>query len=327
MDILIDIVTSKALIALVVILFALKKSIYFVPQNRGFVVYTMGKYDKTLNAGINFIVPFVQYVAADRNLKEQSLEISSQSAITKDNITLDIDGILFMKVTDAAAATNNVTDYKMAVTQLAMTTMRNAIGSLELDDCFQNRDAINAQILSSMTEATAPWGVMVTRYEIKDINPPQSIREDMEKQMTAEREKRSVILTAEGVKTAAITEAEGQKRARVLDAEAAKAEQVLAAEANKESQILNATGQAEAIRLVAQAEAKALDIVGQVAATKEGHEAVTLNLAKQAIDAHRAIAAEGTVVLSDGHTGDNVANTVAQAIAVSSSIKLPSEQV
>jgi len=135
----------------------------------------MGKYDKTLSAGINFIIPFIQTIAADRNLKEQSLEITSQSAITKDNITLEIDGILFMKVTDAAAATNNVTDYKMAVTQLAMTTMRNAIGSLELDDCFQNRDAINAQILSAMTEATAPWGVMVTRYEIKDINPPQSI--------------------------------------------------------------------------------------------------------------------------------------------------------
>lgn len=306
----------------IVALYTLKKGIYFVPQNRGYVIYTMGRYDKTLSAGINFIIPFVQRVAADRNLKEQSLEITSQSAITKDNISLDIDGILFMKVTDAAAATNNVTDYKMAVTQLAMTTMRNAIGSLELDDCFQNRDAINAQILSAMTEATSPWGVMVTRYEIKDINPPQSIREDMEKQMTAEREKRSVILTAEGVKTAAITEAEGQKRARVLDAEAAKAEQVLAAQANKESQILNATGKAEAIRLVAEADANALRVVGKEAATHEGHEAVTLTLAQDAIAAHKAIAADSTVVLTDGNTSDNVANTVAQAIAVSSSLKL-----
>ena len=218
-------ILSNPLIWIAVILvYTIKKGIHFVPQNRGYVVYTLGKYDKTLSAGLNFIIPYIQRIAADRNLKEQSLEIVSQSAITKDNISLNIDGILFMKVTDAAAATNNVTDYKMAVTQLAMTTMRNAIGSLELDDCFQNRDAINAQILNSMTEATSPWGVMVTRYEIKDINPPQSIREDMEKQMTAEREKRSVILTAEGVKTAAITEAEGLKRARVLDAEAAKAE-------------------------------------------------------------------------------------------------------
>ncbi len=307
----------------IVILYTLKKGVYFVPQNRGYVVYTLGKYTKTLSAGLNFIIPYVQSVAADRNLKEQSLEIISQPAITKDNITLEIDGILFMKVTDAAAATNNITDYKLSVIQLAMTTMRNAIGSMELDECFQNRDAINAQILSSMTEATAPWGVMVTRYEIKDITPPQTIREDMEKQMTAEREKRSVILTAEGVKTSAITEAEGQKRARVLDAEAAKSEQVLAAEASKESQILKAMGKAEAIRLVAEADANALSVVGQIANTDLGQSAVTLTLAQDAIKAHQAIANESTIVLTDGKTGENIANTVAQAIAVSSSLNLP----
>lgn len=317
-----NLITSPVLWLTLVILYTLKKGVYFVPQNRGYVVYTLGKYTKTLSAGLNFIVPYVQSVAADRNLKEQSLEIISQPAITKDNITLEIDGILFMKVTDAAAATNNITDYKLSVIQLAMTSMRNAIGSMELDECFQNRDAINAQILSSMTEATAPWGVMVTRYEIKDITPPQTIREDMEKQMTAEREKRSVILTAEGVKISAITEAEGQKRARVLDAEAAKAEQVLAAEASKEAQILEATGKAEAIRLVATADANALEVVGQVANTEQGKAAVTLTLAQDAISAHQAIASESTIVLTDGKTGDNIANTVAQAIAVSSSLKL-----
>ncbi len=320
-----NILTSPILWLTIVILYTLKKGIYFVPQNRGYVIYTLGKYSKTLSAGLNFIIPYVQSVAADRNLKEQSLEIISQPAITKDNITLDIDGILFMKVTDAAAATNNITDYKLSVTQLAMTTMRNAIGSMELDECFQNRDAINAQILNSMTEATAPWGVMVTRYEIKDITPPQTIREDMEKQMTAEREKRSVILTAEGVKTAAITEAEGQKQARVLDAEAAKAEQVLAAEASKESQILTALGKAEAIRLVAEADAGALEVVGNVANTEGGQSAVMLTLAQNSIAAHQAIASDSTVVLTDGKTGDNIANTVAQAIAVSSSLKLPSQ--
>lgn len=319
-----SILTSPVLWLTIVILYTLKKGIYFVPQNRGYVIYTLGKYSKTLSAGLNFIIPFVQSVAADRNLKEQSLEIISQAAITKDNITLEIDGILFMKVTDAGAATNNISDYKLSVTQLAMTTMRNAIGSMELDECFQNRDGINAKILASMTEATAPWGVMVTRYEIKDITPPQTIREDMEKQMTAEREKRSVILTAEGVKSAAITEAEGQKRARVLDAEAAKAEQVLAAEASKESQILTAMGKAEAIRLVAEADAGALEVVGNVANTESGQSAVMLTLAQNAITAHQAIASDSTVVLTDGKTGDNIANTVAQAIAVSSSLKLPS---
>jgi regulator of protease activity HflC (stomatin/prohibitin superfamily) len=314
--------TSPVLWLTIVILFTLKKGIYFVPQNRGYVIYTLGKYSKTLSAGLNFIIPFVETVVADRNLKEQSLEIVSQPAITKDNITLEIDGILFMKVTDAAAATNNITDYKLAVIQLAMTTMRNAIGSMELDECFQNRDAINAKILVAMTEATAPWGVMVTRYEIKDITPPQTIREDMEKQMTAEREKRSVILTAEGVKSAAITVAEGQKQARVLDAEAAKLEQVLAAEASKESQILTAMGKAEAIRLVAEADAGALLVVGNVANTEGGQSAVMLTLAQNAITAHQAIASDSTVVLTDGKTGENIANTVAQAIAVSSSLKL-----
>lgn len=319
----INILTSPVLWLTIVILYTLKKGIHFVPQNRGYVIYTLGKYSKTLSAGLNFIIPYIQSVAANRNLKEQSLEIISQAAITKDNITLEIDGILFMKVTDAAAATNNITDYKLSVTQLAMTTMRNAIGSMELDECFQNRDSINAHILIAMTEATAPWGVMVTRYEIRDITPPQTIREDMEKQMTAEREKRSVILTSEGVKTAAIREAEGQKQARVLDAEAAKAEQVLAAEASKESQILMATGKAEAIRLVAIADADALNVVGQVASTDQGKSAVTLTLAQDAINAHQAIAKESTVVLTDGKTGENIANTVAQAIAVSSSLQLP----
>ncbi|SFC58231.1 SPFH domain-containing protein [Pseudoalteromonas denitrificans] len=327
MDVFIPLIGSPLLWVTIVVLYTLKKGIYFVPQNRGYVIYTLGKYDKTLSAGLNFIIPFMQSVAADRNLKEQSLDISSQAAITKDNITLELDGILFMKVTDAAAATNNITDYKLSVTQLAMTTMRNAIGSMELDECFQSRDAINATILSAMTEATAPWGVMVTRYEIRDISPPQSIREDMEKQMTAEREKRSVILTAEGVKTAAITEAEGLKAARVLDAEASKAEQVLNAEAEKEKQILEATGKAEAIRLVAQAEAGALTTVGEVAATDSGKAAVTLTLAQDTIAAHQAIAAQSTVVLTDGKTGDNVANTVAKAIAVSSSLKLPSSDI
>ena len=227
-----------------------------------------------------------------------------------------------MKVVDASAATNNITDYKLAVIQLATTTMRNAIGSMELDQCFQNRDKINACILAAMTDATQPWGVQVTRNEIKDITPPTSIKEDMEKQMTAEREKRSVILTAEGVKTAAITKAEGLKQARVLDAEAAKAELVLAAQASKESQILEATGKAEAIRLVADADSAALNVIGAAAITSEGQQAVRFTLAQDAIAAHKAIAAEGSVILTDGKTSENIGNTVAQAIAVSSALKL-----
>jgi len=322
LEILLNLATSSYLWLSIVLLVTLAKSICIIPQNRGYVIYTMGKYSRTLGAGLGFIIPFIEKVEADRNMKEQSLKIFSQAGITKDNITLELDGILFMKVTDAAAATNNITDYKIAVTQLAMTTMRNAIGSMELDDCFQNRDVINAKILAAMSESTQSWGVIILRYELMDITPPQSIKDDMEKQMTAEREKRSVILTAEGVKTSAITRAEGLKQARVLDAEGAKAEQVLSAEGEKVKQMLEAQGKAEAIRLVSEAEATALSVIGKAASTDEGKEAVKLTITQEAIKAHKAIASEGTVILSDGNTAENIGKTVAQAIAVSSAVKL-----
>jgi len=306
-----------------VLLFTLKKGIHFVPQNRGYVIYRMGKYTRTLSSGLNWIVPFVDSVAADRNLKEQTLLVPHQSAITKDNVALMIDGVLFIKVIDAASATNNITDYKLAITQLAMTSMRNAIGTMELDECFQNRAAINAEIQKAMLEATQPWGIIVLRFELLEITIPASIKEDMERQMAAERQKRSAILTAEGEKAAAIAKAEGQKAAIVLEAEAAREQQVLAAKASKESQILEAEGKAAAIKLVASADAQALQTVGDAAATDNGRVAVNFKLAQGAIEAHKAIAKESTVVLSDGKTGDNIANTVAQAMAVSSTISHP----
>lgn len=322
MQVLIWIISSPAFWIALVLIYTLKKGIHFVPQNRGYVIYRFGKYTKTLSSGLNFIVPFIESVEADRNLKEQTLNIPQQGAITKDNIAINIDGVLFIKVIDAAAATNNITDYKLACTQLAMTSMRNAIGSMELDDCFQNRAAINAKIQDAMQDATQPWGLIVMRFELLEIAIPASIKEDMEKQMTAERQKRSAILTAEGMKIAAITTAEGQKQARVLDAEAAKSEQVLEAEASKEAQVLEATGKAEAIRLVAIAEAEALTTIGNSAVTPQGQQAITLTLAQGAIAAHKAIAKESTIVLSDGKTSENIANTVAQAIAISSAINL-----
>lgn len=303
-----------------VLLFTLKKGVHFVPQNRGYVIYRMGKYTKTLSSGLNWIIPFFDSIAADRNLKEQTLVVPHQSAITKDNVALMIDGVLFIKVIDAAAATNNITDYKLATTQLAMTSMRNAIGTMELDECFQNRAAINAEIQKAMLEATQPWGIIVLRFELLEITIPASIKEDMERQMSAERQKRSAILTAEGEKAAAIAKAEGHKAAIVLEAEAAREQQVLAAKASKESQTLEAEGKAAAIKLVASADAEALQTVGDAAATANGRVAVNFKLAQGSIEAHKAIAKQSTVVLTDGKTGDNIANTVAQAIAVSSTI-------
>jgi len=320
MDSLFSFLSSPTFWIAAVLLFTLKKAIHFVPQNRGYVIYRMGKYTRTLSSGFNWIVPFLDSIAADRNLKEQTLLVPHQSAITKDNVALMIDGVLFIKVIDAASATNNITDYKLATTQLAMTSMRNAIGTMELDECFQNRAAINAEIQKAMLEATQPWGILVLRFELLEITIPASIKEDMERQMSAERQKRSAILTAEGEKAAAIAKAEGQKAAIVLEAEAAREQQVLAAKASKESQILEAEGKAAAIKLVASADATALQTVGDAAATDNGRIAVNFKLAQGSIEAHKAIAKESTVVLTDGKTGDNIANTVAQAIAVSSTI-------
>lgn len=303
-----------------VLLFTLKKGVHFVPQNRGYVIYRMGKYTRTLTSGLNWIIPFFDSIAADRNLKEQTLVVPHQSAITKDNVALMIDGVLFIKVIDAASATNNITDYKLATTQLAMTSMRNAIGTMELDECFQNRAAINAEIQKAMLEATQPWGILVLRFELLEITIPASIKEDMERQMSAERQKRSAILTAEGEKAAAIAKAEGHKASIVLEAEAAREQQVLAAKASKESQTLEAEGKAAAIKLVASADAEALQMVGDAAATPNGRVAVNFKLAQGSIEAHKAIAKQSTVVLTDGKTGDNIANTVAQAIAVSSTV-------
>ncbi|RYY76895.1 MAG: paraslipin [Gammaproteobacteria bacterium] len=322
MDSLVEFISAPTFWVAIVLLFVLKKGVHFVPQNRGYVIYRMGKYTRTLSSGLNWIIPFFDSIAADRNLKEQTLLVPHQSAITKDNVALMIDGVLFIKVIDAAAATNNITDYKLATTQLAMTSMRNAIGTMELDECFQNRAAINAEIQKAMLEATQPWGIIVLRFELLEITIPASIKEDMERQMSAERQKRSAILTAEGEKAAAIAKAEGHKAAIVLEAEAAREQQVLAAKASKESQILEAEGKAAAITLVATAEAGALKTVGEAAATADGRIAVNFSLAQGAIDAHKAIAKESTVVLSDGKTGDNIGNTVAQALAVSSTINL-----
>lgn len=287
-----EFIASPAFWVSIIFFYSLKQTVKFVPQNRGYVVYTFGKYTKTLASGPNVIFPFAQRIAADQNMKEQILSVWKQSAITKDNITLEIDGVLYIKVVDAGAATNNVEDYKSAVIQLAMTSMRNAIGSMELDECFRNRDAINSNILTSMSEATSSWGVTVVRYEIKEITPPKSIKEDMEKQMSAEREKRSQILTAEGVKQSLILTAQGEREAAVLAAEADKKEQVLKAEGGKQKQILESEGKAQAIERVASAEAKALDLVGKAAASGGGEEAVNFRLAMEAIAAHKAAANE-----------------------------------
>jgi regulator of protease activity HflC (stomatin/prohibitin superfamily) len=255
-------------------------------------------------AGLNILVPFFDRVAYDRSLKEHAFDVPSQAAITKDNISLVVDGVLYLKVLDAYKASYGVDDYVYAVSQLAQTTMRSEIGKIDLDKTFEERESLNVNIVQAINSASEPWGIQVLRYEIKDIEPPRTILDAMERQMKAEREKRATILESEGNRQSAINVAEGAKQA-----------QVLAAEGEKEQQILRAEGEAQAIIAVADAQAKALETVGQVAATTEGQKAIQLNLAVKAIEAKRAIAKDSTVVLlPDGNSG--AANIVAEAMTI-----------
>ncbi|WP_339720716.1 slipin family protein [uncultured Paraglaciecola sp.] len=304
MEVLLDYIFTAQTLVLVFVVVLLKTSIKFVPQNRAYVIERFGKYQSTKEAGLNFILPFVDRISADRSLKEKAVDVPEQNAITKDNISLHVDGVLYFRVLDPYKATYGVDDYEFAVTQLAQTTMRSELGKMELDKTFEERDVLNTNIVAAINEASGPWGIQVLRYEIKDIVPPQSVMEAMEAQMKAERVKRAQILESEGDRQAAINRAEGEKASVVLAAEADKAEQVLRAE-----------GEAKAIVAVATAQAEALRQVGEAAATEEGQKAIQLDLATKAIEAKHAIAKESSVVLlPDGST--EAAGVVAQAMTI-----------
>ena len=304
METLITAIFTFEFAALVLVLVLLKSSIKFVPQNRAYIIERFGKYNKSIEAGLNFIVPFIDTVAYDRSLKEQATDVPSQSAITRDNISLIVDGVLYFRVLDPYKASYGVDDYIFAVIQLAQTTMRSEIGKMELDKTFEERDSLNSNIVTAINEASAPWGVQVLRYEIKDIVPPASVMEAMERQMKAEREKRAKVLESEGDRQAAINVAEGEKQSQVLAAEAEKAEQILKAE-----------GEAQAILQVAKAQAEALEMVGNVAKTTEGQSAVQLDLATRAIEAKQAIAKESSVVLLPDSSTE-ASSVVAQAMTI-----------
>jgi regulator of protease activity HflC (stomatin/prohibitin superfamily) len=297
-----DIGVAIVLVVLAIVL--LSSGIKIVPQNRAYVVERFGKYHSTKEAGLNFIIPFVDRVAADRSLKEMAIDVPSQSGITKDNISLSVDGVLYFRVLDPYKATYGVDNYIFAVTQLAQTTMRSELGKMELDKTFEERSHLNNNIVNAINEASAAWGIQVMRYEIKDIVPPASIMDAMEAQMKAERVKRAQILESEGDRQAAINRAEGQK-----------ASVVLAAEAEKEQQVLKAQGEAQAILAVAGAQAEALRQVGEAANTDEGQKAIQLDLATKAIEAKQAIARASTIVLLPDQ-GTDAASIVAQAMTI-----------
>jgi regulator of protease activity HflC (stomatin/prohibitin superfamily) len=288
----------------VVILIILNSSVKFVPQNSAYIVERFGKFRTTLTAGLKFVFPIIDKISYKVSLKEMALDVPSQSAITKDNITLTVDGVLYLKVIDPEKASYGIDNYIFGVTQLAQTTMRSEIGKMSLDKTFEERELLNTAIVAAINEAGAAWGTTCLRYEIKDITPPKSVLEAMERQMKAERDKRATVLDSEGERQSAINVAEGQKQSIVL-----------AAEAQREQQILEAQGEAEAITTVALAQASALETVGRAAATTEGQKAVQLDLATRAIAAKASIAKESTIVLMDGKQTD-AGGVVAQSMAV-----------
>ncbi|KAF7772813.1 hypothetical protein PMAN_b0434 [Pseudoalteromonas marina] len=303
-----DVVFTVEAFLLIFVIVLLKSSVKFVPQNRAWLIERFGKYQSTKEAGLNFIIPFIDRISADRSLKEQAQDVPSQSAITKDNISLIVDGVLYFRVLDPYKATYGVDDYTFAVVQLSQTTMRSELGKMELDKTFEERDLLNTNIVAAINQASEPWGIQVLRYEIKDIVPPNSIMEAMEAQMKAERVKRAQILESEGDRQANINVAEGKKQA-----------QVLAAEADKAEQILRAEGEATAITTVAKAQANALLKVGEAADTEQGQKAIQLDLATKAISAKEAIARESSVVLLPDNATD-ASSMVAQGMAIINSL-------
>ena len=288
----------------ILIVVIMRFSIKFVPQNQSYVIERFGKFKGVQEAGLNFLIPFIDSVAADRSLKEQAVDVPSQSAITKDNISLTVDGVLYFRVLDPYKATYGVDDYVFAVTQLAQTTMRSELGKMELDKTFEERDVLNTNIVAAINQASSAWGVQVLRYEIKDIVPPQSVMQAMEAQMKAERVKRAQILESEGDRQSAINRAEGEK-----------ASVVLAAEAEKDEQVLRAEGEAKALVAVADAQAKALVMIGEAADTPAGQKAIQLELATKAIHAKEMIAKESSLILLPDGASD-AANLVTQAMAI-----------
>ncbi len=278
----------------------------FVPQQTAWIVERMGKFNRILQPGLAVLIPFLDRIAYVKSLKEVAQEIPSQSAITADNVTLELDGVLFTRVFDAYKASYGVEDAEYAISQLAQTTMRSEIGQLTLDHVLKERAALNTNITQAINEAAQAWGVTCLRYEIRDIHAPKPVVEAMHRQVTAERSKRAEILDSEGQRQSAINIAEGKKQSAILASEAVRAEKI-----NK------ASGEAEAILLRARATASGIDAVARsISEGREAaHGAVSLSVAEKYVDAFGKLAKEGTAVVVPGNVGD-IGGMIATALSV-----------
>lgn len=282
-----------AIVVGIMILVTLVKTARTVPHQTVYIVERLGKYSRTLSSGFHILIPFIDRVAYRHTLKEQALDVPPQRCITCDNIAVEVDGILYLQVTDPVKASYGIMDYTFATVQLAQTTMRSLIGKLDLDRTFEERDATNNAIVRVLDEASDPWGVKVTRYEVKNIEPPQTIRDAMEKQMRAEREKRALIAESEGDRAAKINRAEGEKMQNIQISEGEKTRQINVAE-----------GRAKEILLLAEATAEGIRRVAQAIREEGGSEAVSLRIAEQYVSAFSNVAKQGTTLILPANLAD-----------------------
>ncbi len=307
-------ISAALVIAIVVAVFAIfvvVKTAVVVPQQSAFVVERLGKFQAVLDAGFHILLPFIDVIRYRHTLKEQALDIPEQVCITGDNVQVAVDGLLYLKVLDPQRASYGIADYYYAISQLAQTALRSEVGKISLDRTFEERGHINAQVVTELDKASAPWGVKVLRYEIKNITPPHDVLAAMEKQMRAEREKRAVILGSEGERDAAINSAEGQKQ-----------QVIKASEAKRQQQINEAEGQANAIQAIAIATAEGIRKVAEAISSEGGVEAVQLRVAEKYVEQFGHIAkSTNTVVLPA--TLSDVGSMIALAMNVLKGAKAP----
>lgn len=265
--------TSSTVILIILILFlliAFLSTFKVVPQRSVFVIERLGKYNRSLEAGFHILIPFIDKIAYKQNLKEQAIDVAPQICITKDNIAVEVDGILYLQVVDPQKASYGIDNYRFAVIQISQTTMRSIIGKMELDKTFEERETVNASIVAAVDKASDPWGIKISRYEVKNISPPQSIKDAMEKQMRAEREKRAQIAESEGDKQAKINRAEGEKQ-----------ELIARSEGEKQRKINEASGKASEIEMIATATAIGIREIAKSINEDGGMNAVNLRIAEQ----------------------------------------------
>ncbi len=293
-----------AIVILVIAAIFVVRSLKVVPQQHAWVVERLGKYHATLAPGLNILVPFVDRVAYKHVLKEIPLDVPSQVCITKDNTQLQVDGILYFQITDAMRASYGSSNYVVAITQLAQTTLRSVIGKMELDKTFEERDMINAAVVQALDEAALNWGVKVLRYEIKDLTPPAEILRSMQAQITAEREKRALIAASEGRRQEQINIATGEREAFIARSEG-----------EKQAEINNALGEAAAILAVAEATAGAIRQIAAAIQSPGGEQAVQLKVAERAVDAYQHLAKVNNTMIVP-HDMKEVATLVGTAMAL-----------